>query len=562
MPKRLAITIAGAVSLGSYEAGVLYEVLDAIHQHNCVPGTPDEERIEIDVLTGASAGAMTAAIVAQKMLYAADEFRDPYDNPLYNVWVKQINLVGLLNTTNGGSPESESPLRSIFSSNMVERIAAGSLTARYESGEVPPRVTHMAAAKSISLGMTLTNLNGVDYGYDMQPNGKYIYTQHEDQLTRVVSVGGTDHREIWEEIRDASVASGAYPLAFRAKELERKRADYTKGNLEPWTDDPSRFTYTDGGVLQNEPLGMAKKLVNAIDGHWNNESRFYLFVSPHGKSSRADSHFREVDADYFHMMKRLSKVLLGQSEFQDWITAVEMNEQIALMDARAAELVQGLSSGELKSGSLKRVADGLLKVLFQQPKRAGNGNRRVAKIGTESLSDARRRIEHQYKDEIALLGAGTYSADAFRDTVLAFETAANLGERDYMRIYGIAVSEELLAGAELSAFLGFFDQRYRDHDYDRGRMVARGVLTDPLLSEPGELGPIRYSPTRTNAIDTSLNGLLLSHLSSEEQKVFRDGMKKRVSEMVRDLIGFWSYPADVVVIDPLMNAILNHLFRE
>jgi len=562
MPKRLAITIAGAVSLGSYEAGVLYEVLDAIHQHNCVPGTPDEERIEIDVLTGASAGAMTAAIVAQKMLYAADEFRDPYDNPLYNVWVKQINLMELLNTTNGGSPESESPLRSIFSSNMVERIAAGSLTARYASGEVPPRVTHMAAAKSISLGMTLTNLNGVDYGYDMQPNGKYIYTQHEDQLTRVVSVGGTDHREIWEEIRDASVASGAYPLAFRAKELERKRADYTKTNLEPWTDDPSRFTYTDGGVLQNEPLGMAKKLVNVIDGHWNNESRFYLFVSPHGKSSRADSHFREVDADYFHMMKRLSKVLLGQSEFQDWITAVEMNEQIALMDARAAELVQGLSSGELKSGSLKRVADGLLKVLFRQPKHTGNGNRRVAKIGKESLSDARRRIEHQYRDEIALLGAGTYSADAFRDTVLAFETAANLGERDYMRIYGIAVSEELLAGAELSAFLGFFDQRYRDHDYDRGRMVARGVLTDPLLSEPGELGPIRYSPTRTNAIDTSLNGLLLSHLSSEEQKVFRDGMKKRVSEMVRDLIGFWSYPADVVVIDPLMNAILNHLFRE
>jgi predicted acylesterase/phospholipase RssA len=560
MPKRLAITIAGAVSLGSYEAGVLYEVLDAIHQHNCVPGTPDEERIEIDVLTGASAGGMTAAIVAQKMLYAADEFRDPYDNPLYNVWVKQIDLKDLLNTTNGLSPESESPLRSIFSSNMVERIAADTLTKRYASGEVPPRVTHMASAKSISLGMTLTNLNGVDYGYDMQPNGKFIFTQHEDQLTRVLSVGGTDNKEIWEEIRDASVASGAYPLAFRAKEIDRKRGDYTKLNLEPWTDDPSRFTYTDGGVLQNEPLGMAKNLVNAIDAHWNNESRFYLFVSPHGRNSSADWNFREENADYFHMMKRLAKVLLGQSEFQDWITAVEMNEQIALMDARATELVEGLRSGELKSGSLKRVADGLLNVLFQQPKRAGN--RRVAKIPTETLSDARRRIEHQYQEEIAILGEATYSADAFRDTVLALETAANLGERDYMRIYGIAVSEELLAGAELSAFLGFFDQRYRDHDYDRGRMVARGVLTDPVLSEPGELGPIRYSPTRTNAIDTSLNGLLLSQLPIEEQQVFRDGVKRRVSEMVRDLIGFWSYPADVVVIDPLMNAILNHLFRE
>src|SRR6185312_1310265 len=131
MPKRLAITIAGAVSLGSYEAGVLCEVLDAIHQHNVSPETLDHERIEVDVLTGASSGSMTAAIVAHKMLYAANEFRGPYDNPLYNVWVKQIDLAGLMNTVDDGSPESESALRSIFSSNMVERIAAETLTARY-----------------------------------------------------------------------------------------------------------------------------------------------------------------------------------------------------------------------------------------------------------------------------------------------------------------------------------------------------------------------------------------------------------------------------------------------
>jgi hypothetical protein len=157
---------------------------------------------------------------------------------------------------------------------------------------------------------------------------------------------------------------------------------------------------------------------------------------------------------------------------------------------------------------------------------------------------------------------GSYSADAFRDTVLAFETAANLGHCDYMRIYGIAVSEELLAGAELSGFLGFFDERYRVHDYDRGRMVARLVLTDPVMSQAGELGPIRYTPMHTNPIDSTLNGIQLGQLSIEEQRQFREGVKKRVSEMVRYLIGFWSYPADVVVIDPLMNAILNHLFRE
>jgi predicted acylesterase/phospholipase RssA len=560
MPKRLAITIAGAVSLGSYEAGVLYEVLDAIHQHNAADGVTNDEKILIDVMTGASAGAMTAAIVAQKMLYSAQEFRGPYDNPLYNVWVKRINLDGLLETVNKETGEVEPPLRSIFSSNMVEQIAEDTLLGRYATGEWPAPITHLAAAPSISLGMTLTNLNGVDYGYDMQPCGKFIYTRHEDQITRVVSVEGSDKPEVWRELADASVASGAYPLAFRAKEMDRRRAEYAKSSLEPWTDDPSRFTYTDGGVLQNEPLGMAKNLVDDIDKHWYNDSRFYLFVSPHGRTSSADSSFCELTADYFQMMKRWAKVLLSQSEFQDWITAVEMNEQIALMDARASELAEKLRSGEIKSGSLKRTADGLLKVLFTQPTRTGT--RQVAKIGKESLAEARRRIEHQYKEEIASLGVGSYEADAFRDTVLAFETAANLGQCDYMRIYGIAVSEELLAGADLTGFLGFFDERYRVHDYDRGRMVARMVLLDPVMSEAGELGPIRYTPTHTNPIDSTLNGLQLGQLSIEEQKEFREGVKKRVSEMVRYLIGFWSYPADVVVIDPLMNAILNHLFRE
>jgi hypothetical protein len=53
---RFAITVAGAVSLGSYEAGVLYEILDALAQHNA--GIPDDQKNLVDVLTGASAGEM------------------------------------------------------------------------------------------------------------------------------------------------------------------------------------------------------------------------------------------------------------------------------------------------------------------------------------------------------------------------------------------------------------------------------------------------------------------------------------------------------------------------
>src|SRR5271170_2137208 len=104
--KYLAITIAGAVSLGAYEAGATYEILDAIRQHNEDPDTVKTGGfIRIDVLTGASAGGMTAAILAQKLLYQKATFvgqdgkSSPYDNPLYNTWVKTISLAGLLNAT-------------------------------------------------------------------------------------------------------------------------------------------------------------------------------------------------------------------------------------------------------------------------------------------------------------------------------------------------------------------------------------------------------------------------------------------------------------------------------
>ena len=75
------------------------------------------------------------------------------------------------------------------------------------------------------------------------------------------------------------------------------------------------------------------------------------------------------------------------------------------------------------------------------------------------------------------LGGTRGQATAFRDAVLAFETAAGLGARDQMTIYGVIAKESELAGAGLQAFLGFFAQRFRDHDYDVGRCHARKVLT-------------------------------------------------------------------------------------
>ena len=69
MLKKISITVSGAVSLGSYEAGVMYEIIHAIGQHNKNVGIDSDNRVLIDVLTGASAGGMTSTILAQKLMF-------------------------------------------------------------------------------------------------------------------------------------------------------------------------------------------------------------------------------------------------------------------------------------------------------------------------------------------------------------------------------------------------------------------------------------------------------------------------------------------------------------
>ena len=82
---------------GSYESGVAFEILDALSQHNqwAAQNNPDE-RIEIDVLTGASAGGMTVAMIAQRLLFDGAAMNLPYDNPLYNAWVRDVDISKLL----------------------------------------------------------------------------------------------------------------------------------------------------------------------------------------------------------------------------------------------------------------------------------------------------------------------------------------------------------------------------------------------------------------------------------------------------------------------------------
>jgi predicted acylesterase/phospholipase RssA len=533
--KHLAITIAGAVSLGSYEAGATYEILDAIRQHNDDPETvKGGDFINIDVLTGASAGGMTAAILAQKLLFAKNEFVDasgkssPYNNPLYNTWVLGIGIDALLNTVDKPVPQGDPATLSLLSSNLIEAIARKTLAQPDDTGNIPLNGgAHNAIdpARGVRLGLALTNINGNNYSVGLFGGGKFLYTNFSDQMLRFFSIKDTAI-DPWREISQAAVACGAFPFAFRSKDLQRARVDYEPApTLEPWPGGAQSytFTYTDGGVLQNQPLGMAKNLVDCNDNHLGNDNRFYLFVSPSPMEGKQDLNLHADTTTLAHVGGRLIDVYMAQAEFRDWIQVAELNEQIDLLNARARGLASALKAGQINAADLVKTSDALLKLLYS------------ADTAGETQQDAEARLQKQYSGpDNYLAGLDATQTAAFLKAVLTLEKAANLGDHDEMQVYGIVTQAAKLAGAGICAFVGFLDQSFRDHDYDWGRTVAQNLLANPLFQAAGQLGPIRYTPAPIRRINTALDGLHLNQIPRSVVADLKSRLKHRANQIVTD----------------------------
>jgi hypothetical protein len=194
--RKLAITIAGAVSLGNYESGVVFEVLDALAQHNqwATENNSPGERIEIDVLTGASAGGMTVAMIAQRLLFDGPAMSHPYNNPLYNAWVMGVDIVGLL-----ARGADEPVTHSVLSSDAVSKISEIYLMGRYPKLPQPPPpppvpLPHPALPSDgrLQLGLALSNLTGVGgtipLGYDLKERKLMVNPEEAKLVVRLFNL--------------------------------------------------------------------------------------------------------------------------------------------------------------------------------------------------------------------------------------------------------------------------------------------------------------------------------------------------------------------------------------
>lgn len=540
MAKKLAITICGAVSLGSYESGVVFEVLDALTQHNQwadANNLPDE-RIEIDVLTGASAGGMTAAMIAQRLLNDGLCMSQAYDNPLYNAWVSDVDIVGFL-----ARGPKEDVTHSVLSSDFVIGISETYLLGRYKNQPQPPPAPQPHPALSsdhkLQLGLALSNLNGVDYYRSTLSGGQFIYTRHEDQFVRQIDQTSDDHEQFWDAVRAAAVSCGAFPVAFRVQDLVRNIVEYTSPWLvrAVWGGQASTtFTYTDGGVFQNEPLGMAKNLVEQVPGgRLNAAQRGYLFIAPKPKKSDEIKNspdpkvgFSAANANYKALASHLADSVIGQSEFQDWSVAEGYNDRLGLLDQRAGELQRLFLDGTLTPAVTSPVSGALLKSFFAE-------NNQMTPAAVANLNVARAQLRKQYAVEDANFNGQAFVADAWLDAVLVLELAAGLHEKEEMLIYDFVADPNQLASNGLLAFAGFFDIAYRKHDYDYGRSVAQQQLAQ-YRTQPGSVfSNLHWTPKSIDPIDQNLNNVQMAQVDKTKREKVYNQIRDAADDLLQEL---------------------------
>jgi len=140
---------------------------------------------------------------------------------------------------------------------------------------------------NLPIYLTLTNLRGVPYGLAMDKTNIHGMTLHADRFHTVVKadqahpaadlvLDSSSHPAQWMTFANAAIASGAFPVGLSPRLVTLPRDNY---KTRPWSDalgsvplEPLwpntaggnyRFVTVDGGVINNEPLDIARA---ALDG--------------------------------------------------------------------------------------------------------------------------------------------------------------------------------------------------------------------------------------------------------------------------------------------------------
>lgn len=296
--------MAGAVSAGAYTAGVIDYLLESLHlwekakDRNKTLGENHPEYddsipmhdVELEVLSGASAGGITGTLTVLSLLDKDHQFVNK-DNPkgahnvFYQSWVKMADTTtetSLMQLLKVDDLKADAYPESLLNTTPIETIADNALKTN-DHVAFPKYVS-----KSLDLVLTTTNLRGLNFNIDFK-DSESVITNHggffrykianenhtsgipkeEDSLYFVLDLKDEAHVNY---LKNATLSTSAFPIGLKSREITiaheyvarypKYLFDRSEGiRVDLKNDDDYKFNSVDGGLINNEPFGICMKVL-------------------------------------------------------------------------------------------------------------------------------------------------------------------------------------------------------------------------------------------------------------------------------------------------------------
>jgi len=400
----------------------------------------DDPDVVIDAIGGASAGSMTGLLAARCLTGGFDPVEI-----MIRAWVTGDPIQQLLHTS-GDSPLSSSKLR-----KLAEQLLG--------AASDPVRGSQ---TKPVRLVMMLGCLRGLAYKAEEPGRPEVEATTYVDLATFEIDQHWTPDRFLEPALSspvDVALASGANPIGFPPQLLDRRSAagSYRANGL---TLPPEGFLwYTDGGTLDNEPLGHTLDLTNDLDqGCPDGTARVHVLIHPDPAGGPLGGAWadRNQEPTWLETLMRADHLQRTQNLYDDLRAVVKTNTRIEWLDSVIGALNEVVA--KLGPEAKQELATSLSQVL--------------GRITDELKALPAHRDAHSFaaSDEVtALVDLSVRLAAGVSDkqTVgLEVVSPTSLAEREKVPV------ASLLAGVALGHFGGFFDENLRQSDFDLGYQCA------------------------------------------------------------------------------------------
>jgi predicted acylesterase/phospholipase RssA len=448
---RLSLTIPGAVSLGAYEGGALAALIVAAKELG-------EDAVVIDSIASASAGSITGILTARSLLRGVDPV-----GLLAAAWVENVSFAAMRTRS------TTAPLSSSALDQMATKVLGPT--------GIPEGDPQGWQSEPVRLSMALAGLAGLTYELaDLARNTAVDASTFLDWYNvELTNAMGSDR---YLAVAQAAIASGSNAIGFPAKRLDRlaDKAKYDAAGLEGFPAD-GQFWYTDGGTVDNEPLGRTIALAEDIA---SDDNRLYLLIhadpawpgatpSPVWSGDAPEPPWVRTGTHSFSISR-------SQSIYEDLRRLEQTNLHLAwiktIPPALRSAVDNAIEQGDLSAVQAQQLRASLAATLREALGGVRNDQRRVDAIGGRSV-DREEALQGDWDQVLATL---VHAASGL-------EGKADIKVEVVSPLVDPAVSEppaQQLAGAFFFHFGGFFDVRFRQSDFALGYRNMAYWLTHSL----------------------------------------------------------------------------------